>query len=327
MGLFSILIPTRNRPSQLREALRSVLSQTCGDIEIVVVDDGSDEEHVEEYGEIIQAANRPAQFHSLQRRLNGHGPGYARNFAASLTSGRYVCFLDDDDVWTDDDYLSRIQSAIGQRADAPDLIFSNQTAFFGNRRNEGPLWLEGLAARLERSTRRPGEGGLYRVTVEDLLNADGFCHLNTMIVRRGLFDAVGGMDETIRWEQDHDLYLRLIDRAETMLLSPAFVARHNIPDPAKAASSTTSLNEIQRRLYQLRVFDKAALFAAHPAIQAHGRLYKGYTLKRITQALAARKDYRSASFYAREALGAAPTLKWATYCIYLATARLHSLLK
>jgi hypothetical protein len=138
-----------------------------------------------------------------------------------------------------------------------------------------------------------------------------------MVVRRALFDCVGGMDEVIRWEEDHDLFLRLVDRAKTMLLSPAFVSRHNIPDPARASSSTTALSEIGRRLHQLRVFDKASLFATHQSIRAHGQRQKGYTLKRMAETLAKQEQYKAGAFYAREALGAAPTLKWAGYWCYL----------
>ena len=316
MVAFSVIMATRNRPSQFREALRSVLRQTCVDIEIIVVNDGSNEEHLPEYRAIVEAATRLVQFHSLVRRPNGHGQSYAINFGVAAAGADYLCFLDDDDVWTDTDYLARIRSALAQRADVPDLIFSNQAAFLDNQRKEGPIWLEGLTAKLERAGRRPGDDGLYSVSVEDLVGAGGFCHLNTMIVRRALYDAVGGMDESIRWECDHDLFLRLIDQASNMLLSPAVVSRHNIPDPAKAASMTTSLCEVQRRLFQLRVFEKASLFSAHVAIRAHGWRYKGYTLKRIAEALAARGHYRTAAYYAREALGAAPTVNWAAYTLY-----------
>jgi hypothetical protein len=128
---------------------------------------------------------------------------------------------------------------------------------------------------------------------------------------------VEGLDESIRWEYDHDLFLRLIDRAETMLLSSAFVSRHNIPDPANASSITTSMSELGRRFDQLSVFDKASLFAAHQAIRAHGRRHKGYTLKRIAETLASQGQFVAATFYAREALGAAPSLKWAAYWCYL----------
>lgn len=313
MGLFSVIIATRNRPGLFARALDSVQRQNCEDFEIIVVNDGSDDAHLPEYQNALEIAARPIQFHSLVHRPKGHGPGYVQNFAAAMATGRYLCFLDDDDTWTDESYLSRITTVIARLGEPPDLLFSSQAAFFHDQREEGPIWLEGLATQLQNSSRQAEEGGFYRVTVEEILGSGGFCHINSMIVRRALFDAVGGMDESIRWEQDHDFFLRLIDRAKAKLLSPVVVSRHNIPDPAKGSSSTTSLGTIERRLYQLRVFDKAILFACHPEIRSYARKQKGYKLKGIAETLVANKDYRAAAFYAREALGAAPTLKWAAY--------------
>lgn len=313
MGLFSVIIATRNRPALFAEALSSVLRQSCEGVEIIVVNDGSDEVHLLEYRRLIGAAGRAVQFHSLVPRPKGHGQSYALNFGVARATTDYVCFLDDDDCWTDDHYLDHIAAEVAGRDPHPDLLFSNQAAFLGERQREGPIWLEGLTASLERAGRPTSANAFYVVSVKDLVGAGGFCHLNTMVVRRALYDAAGGMDEGLRWECDHDLFLRLIDKAAVMLLSPAVVSRHNIPDPAKAASMTTSLSEVQRRLFQLRVFEKATLFAKHPEIRSHGRRYHGYTLKRIAETLAIAGDRRSAGYYARLALAAAPTLKWSAY--------------
>src|SRR5262249_58851512 len=123
--------------------------------------------------------------------------------------------------------------------------------------------------------------------------------------------------EEIRWECDRDLYLRLIDRAKLIGYSPHVVSRHNIPDPAKAASMTTSISVLERRLFQFRVFNKAALFAVSPLIRAEGRRQEAYTLKHITEALVAQRDYVTAAFYARLGLGAKPNLKWLAYTAWL----------
>jgi hypothetical protein len=129
-------------------------------------------------------------------------------------------------------------------------------------------------------------------------------------VRRTLWEAIGGMDEAIRWECDRDLFLRLVDRAGPMLHHPAFVARHNIPDPSKSANMTTAMPEVEKRLHQLRVVDKAALFARHKAIRAHGRRHRGFVLKKIAAELARQDDRRGAAVAARLALGAGPSLGW-----------------
>lgn len=322
MNQFSVVLATRNRPQLFARALSSVLAQTFENIQIIVVNDGSDEEHVACYDSAIDAADRPIQSWHLARRPNGHGQSYSINVGVSQANGEYVCFLDDDDVWTDQAYLARINTAILNSEASPELIFSNQTAYLGDQQKRGPIWLDDLASKLSRSGRSVQANGHLCVSVIDLLGSGGFCHLNTMVVRRSLYNSVNGMDEGLRWECDHDLFLRLIDKAKWMELSPMVVSRHNIPDPASASSMTTSLSDIQRRLYQLRVFDKACLFASHPAIRIHGRQQKGYVLKRIAETLAARQDYSSASFYACEALSVKPTLKWT---IYTGTLLLRSL--
>ena len=122
------------------------------------------------------------------------------------------------------------------------------------------------------------------MSVEDLLRSRSFCHLNTLIVRRSLYEDIGGMEETIRWECDHDLYLRLIDRAAVMKFMPVVVSRHNIPDPARKSSMTTGLTE--RRLSQLAVFSRAQYLARHPMICAYAQKHTSYTLKRIAEFLA-----------------------------------------
>ena len=315
--VFSVILATRNRPSLFKCALDSVLAQRCESIEVIVVNDGSDQNYLAEYDTIIAGMNRPKRIHHLIARPNGHGQSYSINVGAAAAQGDYLCFLDDDDLWTDNEYLLRVQRAIAELRHEPDLLFSCQEAFSKERRENGPIWLEGLAARLAASG-QADTCGFFRVGVDELLESGGFCHMNTMIVRRKLFDEIKGMDEGIRWECDHDLFLRLIDRAKTMLLSPSFVARHNIPDPGGASSMTTSLSGIERRLFQLRVFDKAALFAKRREIREHGRRYKVFTLKRIAELLSARGEFKGAAFYAREAFGAAPTLKWCIYSCYLA---------
>ncbi len=320
MPLFSVILATRDRPALFAEALRSVLAQDHGDFEVVVVNDGSAEAHRPAYEAILAAAAGPGapplRAHWLVRRPRGHGQSYALNLGVAQAGGDYVCFLDDDDLWTDPGHLSRAAQALGDRE--ADLYMANQAAFRGEARMPGPVWIEELAGVLARRGAAPrgGPDGALAATVADLMALSGFCHLNALTVRRSLYEAVGGMDEAIRWECDRDLFLRLIDRAGLMLHHPAVVARHNIPDPAKGASMTTSLAALDRWLYQLRALDKAALFAAHPAIRAHARRHRGYTLKRIAEALRAEGRWQSAAHYARQALGAGPTLKWLAFTAY-----------
>jgi glycosyltransferase involved in cell wall biosynthesis len=90
--LFSVVIPVYNRAEALGHALISVLDQTCQDFEIVVVDDGSDDDPksvFEGFGDprirLVHQGNR--------------GAGAARNTGIDCARGRLVAFLDSDDVF------------------------------------------------------------------------------------------------------------------------------------------------------------------------------------------------------------------------------------
>lgn len=329
MSFFSVVIPTRNRPRSFRLALESVLAQSFSDIEIIVVDDGSSVEYRHEYAELLCAAgsSRIRSF-ALIPRPKGHGASYARNFGSAEASARYLCFLDDDDYWTDRDHLFRAHAVIAASTNPVELYMTNQAAFLHGEQRAGPIWIEDLSKILAGCGNRPDHFGAHSVRVDELLKSGGFCHLNTLIVRRELFDEIGGMDETIRWEEDRDLYLRLIDRAIVIKYFPVTVARHNIPDPLGSGSATTVLSALERQLFRLRVFDRALHLASHPSIRAHARQQKAYTLKRISEALDTAGRPIEAALYAREALGTDPTAKWSAYTAWLtlrAMLKSHSL--
>lgn len=319
MPFFSVIIATRNRPALFREALQSVVVQSLSDIEIIVVNDGSAIGHQPEYGSIVRAlgSRRIIRSFDLTSRGQGHGGAYARNFGAARADAAYLCFLDDDDCWIDEHHLSRARSIIADSMAPVDLYMTNQDAFFNGERRIGPIWIEDLPTILHNLNNQPDRHGAYTVTVDELLQSHGFCHLNTLIVRRGLYDEIGGMEESIRWEEDRDFYLRLIDRAGVMKYFPVTVARHNIPDPRAATSMTTTLSDIERRIFQLKVFDRALHLVSNPAIRAHALQHKGYTLKRIAESLANAGRYHEAAHYAREALRSGFTIKWAGYTAWL----------
>ena len=306
---FSIIIPTRDRPALFAQTLASVQSQAFNQLEIIVVNDGSHADHLPDYEAIVataiaQMGARLRVFH-LIRRPNGHGPSYALNFGVSQAVGDYVGFLDDDDVWLETNHLTRADAALIGDAD---LYMSNQRAYSLGHEISEQLWLGSLAPRLAAEGRAPDVDGNFTVTVHDLMKTPGFCHLNAMIVRRKLFESIGGLDETIRWEGDRDLYLRLIDAALTMLHNPREIARHNIPDPAKSANMTTAITDLQKRLSQLRVVDKAATLAKNPVIRAHGREHRSHVMAKVAATLALEGDRRGARAYACSAFASRPSL-------------------
>jgi glycosyltransferase involved in cell wall biosynthesis len=308
MTRFSVIMPTRNRPELFQQAFGSVLAQSGAEFEIVVVNDGSDPSHAAAYGAIEAGANGHAQFLALNCRSRGHGPSYAHNTGADHAHGDYLCFLDDDDLWTDPCHLRRAAQAIDLAGNL-DLYMTDQVAWSDGVARPPPIWIEDL---LDHAPDLPGpdKSGCHAATPDVLLRARGFCHLNTLIVRRAFFHELGGLDEGLRYEADRDFYLRAIDQATTIRYAPFKVARHNMPVPAKAANVSTRVSTAEKRLCQLRLLDRLILSAKRPDIRNYARKHKAYTLQKLADELAAAGSHRTAAQYAREALVMRPSARW-----------------
>lgn len=93
--LISVIIPTRNRSERLQRALQSAQAQGWGNIEIVVVDDASSD-GTPALMERLSAEDQRIRY---VRNDSPKGGGGARNAGIELARGKYVAFLDDDDVW------------------------------------------------------------------------------------------------------------------------------------------------------------------------------------------------------------------------------------
>jgi glycosyltransferase involved in cell wall biosynthesis len=323
MTRFSVIIPTRNRPGLFGQALDSVLMQQSAEFEVIVVNDGSDPAHDAAYRAIETASGERVRFLSLIRRPNGHGSSYALNTGAQQARGDYLCFLDDDDAWTDAGHLRRAAAVIDRAGDI-DLYMTNQVAWVGDTPMARPVWIEDLLQCLPAPRApSPAPDGSYAVNAEALLRAHGFCHLNTLIVRRAFFAALGGLDDGIRYENDREFYLRAIDQATAIRYMPVNVARHNVPEPARGANLSTSINSSEKRLYQLRVLDKVLLSAQRPEVRRYAMLHKTYALQHLANELARAGQLPAAAHYARQALAIRLTPKWlGTTLLY--SARLYS---
>jgi len=90
--LFSIIIPTYNRADKLKNAIQSVLAQSCENWELIVVDDGS----TDHTAEIIKNFNNPKIIYLYQKNQERSA---ARNKGIENAKGEWICFLDSDDCY------------------------------------------------------------------------------------------------------------------------------------------------------------------------------------------------------------------------------------
>jgi Glycosyl transferase family 2 len=184
MTSVSVVIPTRDRAGLLGTTLRSVLWQDDVDLEVIVVDDGS----TDATPEVVAAAADSRV--TLVRRDEPHGLAAARNLGAGLASGEWVGFVDDDDVWGPDKLALQFAAADAAGRGwvyVGAVTVSESLSILSGAPPPSP---QAVMAVLPRSNPVPGGG-------------------SNVILRRDLFERVGGFDERLARCEDWELWARL----------------------------------------------------------------------------------------------------------------------
>ena len=180
----SIVIPAYNVGAYIGETIQSALDQTLGDFELIVVDDGS----TDETAEVAAGFSDPRI--RLIRQTN-QGSSAARNRGLEACSGRYVCFLDGDDLWVRDKL--ELQAGWLDTHPETDLIFGASQVVEADGGDAG------------RSVfRHPGAHSFESMMREDVIGNG-----SSQMARRDVVERAGRFDVTLNASVDHDLWLRI----------------------------------------------------------------------------------------------------------------------
>lgn len=113
--MFTIIIPTHERPLLLKRTLDSLIAQTCQDFKVVIVSDSPG--YLPPYQELTQLDKR---FDYVLRATGVPGPAASRNLGLAIADSEYILFLDDDDTYRPD-HLAKLKARLLK--DKPELLF------------------------------------------------------------------------------------------------------------------------------------------------------------------------------------------------------------
>lgn len=181
LPLVTAVVTTHNRLSLLPRALDSVAGQTYPNIEIIVVDDGSDEEV-----SAVVDAYRAGHSVQLLRNAVPQGACRARNQGIQAARGTFVAGLDDDDQW----HPQRIEKMLKKYSEKYAFVTSDIKMMY---QKGTPTWQKKAI-----------------ITLGDLLYSNYVG--NQGLIKKEYLSAVGGFDETLEAAQDYDLWIRLTEK-------------------------------------------------------------------------------------------------------------------
>lgn len=225
-ALVSVIIPAYNAEEFISESLESVLTQTYKNFEIIVINDGS----TDFTNRILLRYHSRIKTYSIKHS----GPASARNVGIRNSSGKYIAFLDADDLWKKNKLLKQVK----YMEKNPDLGFSYTHAICFSAHNGKKSYSRELKCDLE--------GNIFKN-----LFWSNFIVNSTVMVKRSCLEKVGLLDESknIIGSEDYDLWLRL-SREYKLGLIPEILTGYRLHDKNLIGSSYNKAFNVHKRIYK-----------------------------------------------------------------------------
>lgn len=254
----SVIIPTYKRTLGLKASAVSVLNQDYGDLELIIVDDNGSSATDGEAVELIVAQLKhdfPRRSIKLLKHRKNRNGAAARNTGFNASTGDYICFLDDDDLYLD----GRISKTVRTLQNTPPTIGASYCGFLGWNSSENDV-------------NRYPEGDLGVELI--LLNYKShYIHTNTVTYKRHALERINGFDESFRRHQDIELNFRFFQKFKILATKEALVKLKVNPQDIDNRQVGVSFYKTKKRfldkfkiyIRQLDQITQYQLYSAHAA--------------------------------------------------------------
>ena len=198
MARVSVLIPTYNRLSKVKNAINSVLNQTYRDFELWVVDDGS----TDGTGEALKGFGNEVKYVSQANR----GVSAARNLGLRVSRGKYVAFLDSDDLWEP----KKLEIQVGCMEANPQfpLCYTDE------------IWIRRGVRVNPKKKHAKYSGWIFEKCLPLCIISP-----SSALMKRTLFEEIGGFDENFPVCEDYDFWLRVTCRYPVLFIDKKLIVK------------------------------------------------------------------------------------------------------
>ena len=256
----SVVIPAWRSAATIGRALRSVAAQTVKPLEVIVIDDGSDDGSFEAAESCRALMNG---IHLVVIHQDNMGAGAARNAGVRAAKGEWLAFLDADDEWLP----GKLERSLAH-AEGASLIAHDYIEVKGE--HETPM----DCTRHLRAASDPFAALMLR----------GFIPSITVLAKRADVLAVGGFEESLPAAQDYDLWLKLLSLPDARLVMfPEALSRYYVSGTGITSRveqrRRCSMQVLMRHLEQLSARPNALASAWHRVLIIHYEALAAHRIK------------------------------------------------
>ncbi len=264
----SVIIPAYNSENTIKHTIQSVLNQTFADLELIVINDGSQDSTLEVVTQIKDSRVKVFSYSNA-------GGNVSRNRGLHRAVGEFVSFLDADDLWTPDKLQSQLKAL---RENVTAKVAYSWTDYIDTN---GHFILSGKRINVN--------GNVYeRLLLNNFLENGS----NPLICRKSLI-TLGGFDESLNAAQDWDMWLRLASKFN-------FICVPSVQILYRISANSVSSNLVRQEKCCLQVLERA--YKERPSTLkgswniSLANLYKYLTCKSLQKPFNRQKGLASARF-------------------------------
>jgi glycosyltransferase involved in cell wall biosynthesis len=227
-SLVSIIIPSYNCETTIANTINSVLKQTYNNYEIIIVDDVS----TDKTSEIcLRLSKESSKIKYFKLEKNSGGPSYPSNFGVSKANGDYIAFLDHDDKWLPEKLEKQISFLIDNNLDMVSCYI---------------LSLDNEKKQVLKIFQKPPY-------LNEILQRNFLTSTSTIVIKKEVFEKIGGFDINLKGPQDWDLYINFFTKGFNFGYVKEVLAMHlNLKN---SLSSMTSYEKFEKdRLYMFNKY-------------------------------------------------------------------------
>jgi teichuronic acid biosynthesis glycosyltransferase TuaG len=220
--LVSVVIPSYNRFEYLLDAIKSVQNQTYTNIEIIVVNDCSTQEQYYsfDFGSVVNIYHLPQNSKEIFGYPSG---GYVRNYGCKMATGKYIAFLDDDDIFL----KNKIAEQVGMM-EYLDFSFCCTNGYIGNGKyDDGKRYdkfIEHNHENVLKKFRKINNEHLIatkypNIFTRKIIDIHNLIVTSSVIVNREMFYEIGMFRHLPNGIEDYDAWKRILNRYKCYYLS------------------------------------------------------------------------------------------------------------